>query len=147
MTAAGRTDHMRTPRNACTRPRRAAVVLTVAVGAALLASCGDGGEVAGTPETRTSSASDTTATTIAKGAVALSRTCEADRYEVDYPAGWSANAGDVVPRCRFFHPEPFTVPEATEVVDRAVIFDVEATPFARMVEAIGGASETVVARR
>ena len=79
--------------------------------------------------------------------MALEQTCEADRYTVGYPAGWATNPGTVVPRCRFFHPEPFTVPEATEVVDRAVILHVESIPFARIVESTGGESEEVLARR
>ena len=77
----------------------------------------------------------------------LSQTCEADRYTVGYPAGWATNPGTVVPRCRFFHPQPFTLPEATEVVDRAVILDVESIPFARMAASTGGGSEEVLSER
>lgn len=83
----------------------------------------------------------------AGGAVTRGQTCEANRYSVGYPAGWATNPGTVVPRCRFFHPEPFIVPEATEVVDRAVMFDVESMPYARMVESTGGQSEEVLSRR
>lgn len=129
---------MRTSRR---RPPLVAVVAAVA--ALLLASCGDEDEGAGGPAT----SSPTTATTVARGSVTLTQTCEADRYRVDYPSGWSTNSGEVVPRCRFFHPEPFTVPEATEVIDRAVIFDVESIPFSRMVESTGGPTEEVLDRR
>jgi hypothetical protein len=123
--------------------RHLAVVLLSS--AALLTACGDDGDsTAADPSSTTSS---TTSTTTVGGAVTLAQTCETDRYSVGYPAGWATNPGTVVPRCRYFHPEPFTVPEATEVVDRAVILDVESTPYARMVEATGGKSEEVVSRR
>lgn len=124
-----------------TRPFLLAVFAAVAV--LLLASCGEEDEGAGGPATT----SPTTATTVADGAVSLTQACEADRYRVDYPSGWSTNSGEVVPRCRFFHPEPFTVPEATEVVDRAVMIDIEPTPFSRMVESTAGPTEEVIDRR
>jgi hypothetical protein len=119
----------------------------------LLAACGDDADTSAddTPSTSATTAStstsSTTSTTTAAGAVALAQTCRADRYTVGYPAGWTTNPGKVVPLCRFFHPEPFTVPEGTEVVDRAVILDVESVPFARMAESIGGPSEEVLSQR
>ena len=119
-----------------TLPLRAAVAAAV-----LLTGCG-GGEA--DPDDRAAATSSTTSTTTG---LELTQMCEAVRYRVRYPAGWSTNSGDVVPRCRFFDPEPFTVPRATEVLDLAVILDVEAAPFPPLVEAAGGADEDVLDRR
>ena len=122
------------------RMLRSAFLLAAVLPVALLTGCGDdsGG---------TASETTTTSTAAPGGQVELTQTCEADRYRVRYPAGWSTNSGEVVPLCRFFHPEPFTVPPATEVVDRAVYLRVEEIPYARLVEAIGGPTEEVVGRR
>lgn len=38
----------------------------------------------------------------------------------------------MVPPCRFFHPEPFEVPEATEVIGLAVTVSVEPVAFERV---------------
>ncbi|HEV2808811.1 MAG TPA: hypothetical protein VGV93_00230 [Acidimicrobiales bacterium] len=35
----------------------------------------------------------------------------------------------MAPPCRYFHPQPFDVPEATEVIGLAVTIDVEEVPF------------------
>ena len=136
---------MRPSRPVLRRPsRQFAVVLLSSV--ALLTACGDDGNTTAADPSSTTTSS-TTSTTTAGGAVTLAQTCETDRYSVGFPAGWATNPGTVVPRCRYFHPEPFTVPEATEVVDRAVILDVESMPYDRMVEATGGETEEVLARR
>lgn len=44
-------------------------------------------------------------------------TCESPEagYRVDHPTVWSTNAGDVLPPCSLFDPEPFEVPEGTEI--------------------------------
>jgi hypothetical protein len=134
---------MRSPQPAARHSSRFAVVLLPL--AILLAACGDDRDTPAADPASTSSS--TTSTTSAQGAVTLAQTCETDRYSVGYPAGWATNPGTVVLRCRYFHPEPFTVPEASEVIDRAVILDVESMPYALMVEAAGGESEEVVSRQ
>lgn len=126
---------------------RSVIGLAALALATLLAACGDEDEAGAPTPSSTSTSTSSTSTSTAGGTVTLARKCEADRYTIGYPAGWSTNPGTAVPRCRFFHPEPFTVPEATEVVDRAVILDVESIPFARIVAATGGPSEEVLSRR
>lgn len=37
--------------------------------------------------------------------LSLTRTCQADRFTIDYPAGWWTNSGDEAPPCRLFHPQ------------------------------------------
>ncbi len=106
----------------------------------LFVGCGDDGQ-RGAAGGRVDTAPSTTSTTVAG-----TTSCDADRYQVAYPAGWSTNAGTVVPACRFFNPEPFTVPPATEFFDVAVVFDVEAVPFPSLVEGVGGVEEEVIAR-
>jgi hypothetical protein len=45
----------------------------------------------------------------------LDATCTSpDGFRVGHPADWSVNAGDVLPACSWFDPEPFDVPEATD---------------------------------
>lgn len=86
-----------------------------------------------TAATTTTTSSSTTATTPSTSTAtdALTQTCTNTEagYSIDYPAGWSTNAGDVAPPCRYFHPQPFDVPEATEVFGLAVTIDVEEVPF------------------
>lgn len=78
-------------------------------------------------------------TTTAEG-VALDQTCttEGDEsgvdFSVDYPEGWHTNEGDTVPPCRYFDPEPFDVPEATEFFT-AVMIRVDAVEFERVRDA------------
>ena len=135
--------------------RRWPVILAAAL---LLSSCDDGSD---DPAATSTSSSATTTTTVppttttggsttattSPPAVALPQTCRGQRYEVDYPEGWSTNRGDVAPACRYFHHEAFTVPPATEVVGLAVIFDVEAIPFPQLRDAAGGPAEEILDRR
>lgn len=51
---------------------------------------------------------------------------EVDGYAVSYPGDWHVNEGVTTARCRFFDPEPFEVPEATEFI-RAINIFVEPT--------------------
>lgn len=126
---------------------RSVIGLAAVVLGALLVACGDGDEAGAPAPSSTLPPSSTPSTTAAGGPVALGQNCETDRYTIGYPAGWATNPGTVAPRCRYFHPEPFTVPEATEVLDRAVILDVESIPFAQMTAATGGQTEEVLSRR
>lgn len=112
-----------------------AVALTVAVG------CGDGDvsdptTTTTTPpdEPTTSTTAGATTSTTSPGDEAATQACTNDEagYTVELPQGWSTNDGEVVPPCRFFHPEPFEVPEATEVIGLAVTVSVEPVPFERV---------------
>ena len=112
---------------------------------------GDGSDPA--PPTRPSAPSSPS-TTVSTGLpptsppdVVLTQMCKGSRYEVRYPQGWSTNRGDVAPLCRFFDPQAFTLPPATEVVGLAVTFDVEAIPFSRLRDAAGAPGEEIVGRR
>lgn len=120
--------------------RRAAGLVAVVV----MTGCG-AGEVDDKGGAATTS--PTTSTAAPASGLQLTQTCEAVRYRVRYPTGWSTNGGEVAPPCRYFDPEPFTVPPATEVLDLAVIFDVEAAPFARLAEAAGGPEEEILEQR
>lgn len=125
-----------------------ALALTVVVG------CGDDEEAdttttgAGPTTTSTTSATTTTTSTTSTTGVELAQTCTSTEggYAVDYPDGWSTNEGDVTSPCRFFHPEPFEVPEATEVFGLAVTIGVEPVPFER-VAAPDGMGEEELSRQ
>ncbi len=108
-----------------------------------MAACGasDGERPAMAPDSSTTSVA--TPSTTATDSPQLAQTCEAERYRVGYPAGWSTNTGDVVPSCRFFDAGPFTVPPATEFLDPAVVFDPEPIPYARLVGSVGGGEEVL----
>lgn len=112
-----------------------ALVLTVVVGCGGDDDASDTTTTAADPTTTsaTPTTSAATSTTSATG-IELTQTCTGAEggYAVDYPAGWSTNDADVVSPCRFFHPEPFEVPEATEVFGLAVTIGVEPEPFERV---------------
>ncbi|HWH36010.1 MAG TPA: hypothetical protein VNT56_11920 [Acidimicrobiales bacterium] len=123
-----------------------AVLAAVALAAA---ACGGDEETAAPlPPTTASSTSPSTmapattapASTATSAATSEWPTCRRPRgfFSVAYPPDWSTNTGEVSPPCTFFHPEPFTVPEATEVVDLAVMLRVERVPF----ETVGEPGET-----
>ena len=125
------------------------------VAALLGAGCDDGGgdgaatgtTTTSTPTSWSTPPSSTTVSTTTGQPVALPQTCTGRRYTVGYPEGWSTNRGDVAPPCRFFDPEAFTLPPATEVVGLAVIFDVESIPFSKLRDATDGPGEEVLDRR
>ena len=97
--------------------------------------------------TATSTSTSTSVSTTTEQPVALTQICLGSRYTVGYPEGWSTNRGDVAPPCRFFDPEAFTLPPATEVVGLAVIFDIESIPFPQLRDATDGPGEEVLDRR
>jgi predicted small secreted protein len=104
-------------------PLRAAFVVL----ALLLAACNGNGDDTADTTTRPP-VDETTTTTEPDGEWA---TCENpdEGYEVGYPADWESNAGDVMSPCSVFHPEPFEVPEATELpTDLAVAISVDPPP-------------------
>lgn len=124
--------------------RRPRLFLVVGVALLALAACGDGdGDDAAPEPTSSTSTSMSTSTTTGTSAPELAATCESERYRVRYPAGWSTNSGAVVPTCRFFDPDPFTVPPATEFLGAAILFDVEAIPYARLADAVGTGEEVL----
>jgi hypothetical protein len=51
------------------------------------------------------------------GAIALAQRCTntAHGFSVSYPEGWHTNSGAVIPACSAFHPDPFEIPEASEM--------------------------------
>jgi hypothetical protein len=105
------------PMTAASRLRAALVVLAL-----LLAGCNDNGNGDAAPSPPVD---ETTTTTEPDGEWA---TCENpdEGYEVGYPADWETNPGDVMSPCSVFHPEPFEVPEATELpTDLAVAISVD----------------------
>jgi hypothetical protein len=48
---------------------------------------------------------------------ALTQRCTntAHGFSVSYPVGWHTNSGAVIPACSAFHPDPFEIPEASEM--------------------------------
>ncbi len=64
-----------------------------------------------------------------------------------YPRTWSTNDPGQADRCRFFHPEPFEVPPATESTGIAISLKVEPVPFADLVPVPAGSPATEVLAR
>lgn len=95
----------------------------------------------------TSPTTSSSSTTAATAAPSDWPTCTSpgETYTVAYPPGWSTNSGRVSPPCTFFHPEPFQVPEATEVVDLAVTLRVEQVPFETVADP-GGEAQRELSR-
>ncbi len=135
------------------------VVTLVAVLSLVAAACGNGGDPGaddstGTTSTTTTSTTttttsgnETTTSTQADGAVlAQSCTNAEDGYSIQFPEGWFTNEGEVVPTCRYFHPQAFEVPEATEVFDLAVTVRVDDVPFTRVASEGDSLGERVLSR-
>lgn len=108
----------------------AALVLAVVLGAALATWALRPGTEPGDPASRTPSAdpaSDTDATGQERA------TCEGDEhgvtYRVRYPADWWASGGGDGAACRWFHPEPFDLPEARDVPEIAIMVRVRDAAF------------------
>jgi hypothetical protein len=122
------------------RPRLAAAA-SMAVAALLVACSGGAGD------------SDTGAESTASTAKpAETRECVAPTFQVEYPAGWSVNAADEAAECRWFHPHPFELPEATDAIALAVHLRYEPGRIDALAEAPNGevidrAEHTVNGRR
>lgn len=59
---------------------------------------------------------DVARTAAAEGKQTPVLTCTSpEGFRVEHPASWSVNPGDVLPACSWFDPEPFVVPEQTDV--------------------------------
>lgn len=115
-------------------------VVTLAVVALLGGACGAEQQASDEPTTTTSSApatTITTATTATTAAAEPMETCEASNYRISYPADWSTNDPARVGPCRFFHPEPFVVPVATEALELAVSVGVEAIAYDQAQDSLG----------
>ncbi|HEV2069866.1 MAG TPA: hypothetical protein VGR26_08740 [Acidimicrobiales bacterium] len=144
------------------RPRefRSPWVLTLVATLSLVAAaCGNGADTdtdEGTGTTSTSTTSTSTTTTSGDGTttstqadgVVLAQSCTNadDGYSIQFPEGWFTNEGDVVATCRFFHPQPFEVPEATEVFGLAVTVKVDDVPFSRVASEEESLGERVLSR-
>lgn len=142
----------------CQRPSPWVLALVTTL-SLVAAACGNGDVIEADDTTGTSSATTTsttmtttsgaeTTTSTQAGAVVLSQSCTnpEDGYSIQFPDGWFANEGELVPTCRFFHPEPFKVPEATEVFDLAVTVRVDDVPFSRVASDVDSLGEQVLSR-
>ncbi len=58
-----------------------------------------------------------------------SEDCIAPTFTVDSPPGWAVNNATEAPPCRYFHPEPFEVPQNTETVGLAIHLGYDEVPF------------------
>ncbi|MCZ2824721.1 MULTISPECIES: AMIN-like domain-containing (lipo)protein [unclassified Modestobacter] len=75
--------------------------------------------------------------------VDLGNRCEhPDGFAISYPGSWSTNAGDVLPPCSRFAPEPFTLTEGTDVRTAPISTSVEPVPYARASAPQEGAEES-----
>ena len=96
------------------------------------------------PPSTTATAAESSTTSAVSS---LSQTCEHPRFAISYPAGWHSATASGEDPCRFFHPEPFTVPAATEVLDRAVSVKLEAMTLDDLQFEGGRAGEREIAGR
>lgn len=87
--------------------------------ALLTAGCGTDSPTNSDPETTT---------TTAAGAAATEE-CVAPTFSVERPGSWSVNDPAEAAPCRYFHPDPFEVPQNTETVGIAIHLGYEEVPF------------------
>ena len=82
------------------------------------------GSACGTDEAATPTTSSTSSTVGSTTSGPPSSTagirCDHPTFSVEYPAGWSTNDESEGEPCRWFHPEPFDVPENSEAVGLAI---------------------------
>lgn len=91
---------------------------------------GNGGPTTSEPAAATTTTAANAPTTT--DAVALSEECATSSFLVRYPQGWFTN--DSGEPCRWFHPEPFELPDRTEATGIAVHLDIEPVAFERIAE-------------
>lgn len=110
--------------------RRMLTLVALVLAAAVVGACGGDGDGAATTSPPPTTTGETGSTTTdgdtgdgedGSGGETTGCTNEQYGFTVRYPADWHTNAGDVVPACSFFHPEPFEVPEATEATGFAIM--------------------------
>jgi hypothetical protein len=109
---------------------RRTIVTMVAATALVVAGCNGNGDA------NDEDATDTTTTTADPGPTTTLpdrwTACESVElgYEIDYPADWEVNGGEVLPACTVFDPDPIVVSEATELpLDLAVAIFVDPVDF------------------
>lgn len=105
--------------------RQASFVASASLLVALLVACGDdAGET--TQPSATTTTTTPSSTTAPPGQV---QECVSPAgYRVEYPATWSTNDPSQGFPCRFFHPEPFTLPSASEATGVAIRTQMVPTP-------------------
>ena len=98
------------------RLRRTALVplLALLLG---ISACGGGNSDA--PPTSSTSSTIGSTTSGVPTSTASAR-CDHPTFSVEYPARWSTNDESEGDPCRWFHPEPFEVPENSEAVGLAI---------------------------
>lgn len=98
-----------------------------------LQACGQGPEPDPTP-----GATDTDSPSPSPDSTALGQECFSPRdgYQVQYPQDWHVNDPEGADPCAWFHPDPFTLPVATEAPDIAIRISVEDLGYQQMSDAI-----------
>lgn len=114
-------------------------LLSAAVVLVMMAACGGEGNDGPRGET-TTSASPTTAAPPATN----SCTAGADGYALDYPPDWFTNDRGNAEPCRYFHPEPFQVPTATEPIGIAIVLRFAEMGFERIVREVTSSPGAIV---
>ncbi|HVM41739.1 MAG TPA: hypothetical protein VM618_13270 [Acidimicrobiia bacterium] len=61
-------------------------------------------------------------------------TCQASQFTIGYPSDWSVNDEQEAEPCRWFHPEPFELPQQTEATNIAVHVDTPNAAYADILE-------------
>ena len=99
-------------------------------------------------ETTETGGGDTTTTPSTADPVELGNACSAPElgFDVRYPTSWvTVTSGENA--CRFFHPEPFTLPPETEATGIAITLDTVSMPLLEIVPGQGGTSAVDVLER
>ena len=111
-------------------------LVAVLVAALLFVGCADDGGRS-TPAAPSTSTQDRPSQT---------RTCEAPTFRVDYPGDWHVNDPAEDAPCRWVHPSPFRLPEATDATHLAIHLRYESGSPAALAEATA-LTASVVDRR
>lgn len=98
---------------------------TLALAAALLAACGDNGGDG--PQT-----SSPTTTAVAAPTDEHKDCVSPAGYHIEYPATWSTSEPSERFPCRFFHPQPLTLPQRTEATGVAITVQMAPAPLDRV---------------
>ena len=122
------------------RAHQNALRLLTAITALLLvtATCGSDEQVGPATDTTSEGATSTserdTTTSSSLPGGELSACENPEGFTISAPADWATNAGDVVPACSQFNPEPFDVPRGTDERVAAIAAYVDPVPFATAAE-------------
>lgn len=102
----------------------AALMLSACSGSAAPDSAAPGSTAP--PSTAPGPGAPGSATAPVGGDIALDAECTSpEGFTVAHPAGWAVNAGDVVPYCTRFAPEPFEVRPGSDVRMSSIVLTVE----------------------